>query len=167
MLNQNKSSAHVSDAGVPQENLKIMSLSNLGYVVVLASAICVADGLGTLKGTIRDSEEAAVKGARILVHWDSAGAAAGLRTNVGLDHDLTVQSDVNGQFAVELPPGFYDVYVSAVAFSPHCRKIRIKAGETATYQVNLRADPLVTKELGGEMGRSPGGPHEAIRLGHN
>jgi len=101
-----------------------------------------------LKGTIVDSEGAAIRGARILIHWDQSGATVGLRSNVGLEKDLTVDTGSKGDFTAELPPGFYDVLVTANGFSPDCRKVRIKFGETTIYDAKLKADPLVTKELG-------------------
>jgi hypothetical protein len=53
-----------------------------------------------------------------------------------------------GQFESEVPPGFYDVFISAMGFSPQCRKMRVKLGQMARYDAKLKADPLVTKELG-------------------
>lgn len=104
--------------------------------------------VGKIKGKVLDSEGASISGARVLIHWDHSGAGVGLSSNVGLGEDLVIGTDANGDFTPELPPGFYDVFVTATAFSPDCRKIRIRLGETATYTPKLKADPLVTKELG-------------------
>lgn len=101
-----------------------------------------------LKGTVTDSEGAAIRGAHIIVRWDPAGADVGLQNNVGLKHYLDLVTDKKGVFASELPPGFYDVFVSATAFSPECRKVRIKPGLTFVYKARLRVDPRVTRELG-------------------
>jgi hypothetical protein len=103
---------------------------------------------GLLKGTVVDGEGAAIGRARVLVRWDPSGAHVGLVTNVGLPEDLAVETNKNGEFSSEVPPGFYDLFVSAMAFSPECRKVRIQPGETANYEFKLKADPLVTKELG-------------------
>jgi hypothetical protein len=62
-----------------------------------------------------------------------------------------------GEFAIELPPGFYDVMISANAFSPECHKMRIHANEFALDNVKLKADPLITKELGDIVSRKRSG----------
>lgn len=94
-----------------------------------------------------DSEGAAIRGAYVLVHWDASGAETGLKDNVGIKHDLAIETDGEGRFSAQLPPGFYDIFVSASAFSPDCRKIRVKQGETAIFETRLKVDPLVSKEI--------------------
>ena len=121
------------------------------FVLVVLLAVGAALGgprNAILDGVVTDSEGVAIRGAHVIVRWDSSGSGAGLKSNVGLRHDLSIETDAKGRFASELPPGFYDVFVSANAFSPECRKLRITAGETATYNATLRVDPLVMKELG-------------------
>jgi hypothetical protein len=56
-------------------------------------------------------------------------------------------TDGNGSFSVELPSGFYDVFVSAMAFSPDCRKLRIQQ-VPQNVRFRLKVDPLVQDELG-------------------
>jgi len=48
---------------------------------------------------------------------------------------------------MELPPGFYDVFIAATAFSPHCEKIRLKAKEVKTYEIKLKLSSVTSKEL--------------------
>jgi hypothetical protein len=84
----------------------------------------------------------------LVVHWDSSGSTVGLSGNVGINNDPFLKTDASGHFATELPPGFYDVFVSARAFTPLCRKIRIRTGETFTYNPRLNVDPLVIQEIG-------------------
>jgi hypothetical protein len=103
---------------------------------------------GMLKGKVTDSEGAAIRHATVRVHWDESGARVGLKSNVGIKEDLTVNTNEGGEFSIELPPGFYDVFISANAFTPQCRKVRVRSGEIATFSPKLNADPLVTKELG-------------------
>jgi len=67
--------------------------------------------------------------------------------------DLTLETGPRGEFGAELPPGFYDVFVAASAFSPDCRKVRIKPGEVVTYNPSLKVDPLVASELGDSFAR--------------
>ncbi len=126
------------------------TISKLVCTVLFAS-VCsaMADSPpAILKGVVTDPEGSAMRGARILLHWDPSGSRVGLTTNVGLPEDLSLEADRMGNFSSELPPGFYDVFISAIGESPDCHKIRIKPGETAIYNARLKADPLVTKELG-------------------
>ncbi len=108
-----------------------------------------------LSGTVRDSEGAVISGARIFIHWDRSGSDVGLTTNVGIKQDLTLTTDANGSFSAELPSGFYDVLVTATAFSPDCRKIRLNAGQTATFNAKLSVSLIVVKELPGPRVSAP------------
>ena len=117
-------------------------------IPLLACVSCIGSPKALLKGVITDSEGAAIRKAHIFVHWDQSGAHVGLESNVGVKQDLTLETDEKGQFTVDLSPGFYDVFVSATAFSPDCRKILVKPGETAIYNAKLNMDPVVAKEIG-------------------
>jgi hypothetical protein len=87
----------------------------------------------------------------VLVHWDSSGSAVGLTDNVGVRQDVTVVTDKSGRYSLSVPPGFYDVFVSAAAFTPTATKVRVKEGRPADFNPKLNADALVTKELGDEI----------------
>ena len=89
--------------------------------------------------------------ARVLVHWDSSGSTVGLRDNIGIKQDVIVLTDPGGQFSASVPAGFYDVFVSAMAFTPAATKVRVKEGRLTTFNTKLKADPLVSKELGDEI----------------
>jgi hypothetical protein len=102
---------------------------------------------GRLSGTVRDSEGAVISGAIVIVHWDSSGSREGLESNVGLGEDLRLQTDKLGVYAVDIPSGFYDIFISATAFSPSCRKVRIRSDGVGTFSPKLKVDPLVSKEL--------------------
>jgi hypothetical protein len=105
----------------------------------------------SIRGQITDSEGAAIANARVLVHWDSSGSTVGLRDNVGIKQDVMVVTDASGDYSVNVPPGFYDVFVSSMAFTPTATKVRVKQGRPATFSTKLNADPLVSKELGDEI----------------
>jgi hypothetical protein len=62
--------------------------------------------------------------------------------------DMVVTSDKNGQFNLEVVPGFYDIFVSAPALSPECTKVRVREAEPTIYMPRLHADPLVTQDRG-------------------
>jgi hypothetical protein len=120
-----------------------MNLQRLFIFLLLATVPAKA---ATLTGTVLDSEGAAIGDAHIIVHWDHSGSDY-LKDNLGIKEDITATSDSSGQFSVELPSGFYDVFVAATAFTPHCEKIRLKGKETKTYKVKLKVSEITSKEL--------------------
>src|SRR5262249_59693863 len=91
--------------------------------VLLLGAVSAAGE--TLSGTFRDKEGAAIPNAFVLIHWDSSGSKY-LKDNTGIRQDVTAKTDSSGRFSVDLPPGFYDVFVTATSFTPYCRKFRVK-----------------------------------------
>jgi hypothetical protein len=107
-----------------------------------------------LSGTVTDTEGGVISGAYVLVHWDHCGSEVGLTSNVGIKSDLRLQTDRNGAYSVNLPPGFYDVFVFATSFTPTCSKVRIRAEQGAVLSPKLNADPVVGRELGEELGES-------------
>jgi hypothetical protein len=120
-----------------------MNLQRLLIFLMLATVPAKA---GTLAGTVLDSESAVIADAHIVVHWDHAGSNY-LKDNLGIKGDMIAASDSRGQFSLELPSGFYDVFVSAAAFSPHCDKIRLQGKETKTYKIKLKVSEVTSKEL--------------------
>jgi hypothetical protein len=122
-----------------------------GAIVVLIAAfllIMPACAQTQLRGVVSDPEGAAISGAHVVIHWDSSGNGVGLASNVGVKQDLVLATDASGLFSANLPPGFYDVFVSAEAFSPDCRKVRTKSGIVA-YKTKLKLSPIVAQELQG------------------
>jgi hypothetical protein len=102
-----------------------------------------------LTGLVADPKGAGIGGAFVLIHWDPAGSSVGLKTNQGIGADLRIVADHSGHFRAEVPPGFYDILATSSAFSPSCAKVRLRNGKTTTNQrFTLKADPLVTAELG-------------------
>jgi len=100
----------------------------------------------TLSGTVRDSEGAVISNAHVIVHWDPSGSNY-LKDNLGIKQDIATTTDSSGRFSVELPPGFYDVLVTAMAFTPHCDKVRLKDKEAGSYELRLKISPVTSKEL--------------------
>jgi hypothetical protein len=126
----------------------MFSFTKWAYVLLLVSLCALASPAAELKGVVSDSQGVIIRSARIVVHWDPSGSTVGLKSNVGIEQDLRLETNKEGRFAAELPPGFYDIFVTANAFSPECRKIRIKPEEAASFNPRLKADPLVANELG-------------------
>ncbi len=120
--------------------------SNSLRILLIILLTAVSTHAATLSGTIRDSEGAAIANARVIIHWDSSGKNY-LSDNVGISEDKIISTDVNGKFSLELPPGLYDVFVAATAFSPHCEKIRIKGNGPRTYEIRLKVSKVASKEL--------------------
>ncbi len=121
------------------------------FVLVALTSSTIISGGTVLKGTVTDTNGGAIPGATIRFHWDPAGSTVGLATNVGIKTDVIIRSDDTGSFAAELPPGFYDVFVSAMAFTPTCRKVRILQPAGTGLIFLMQVDPLVTQELGDKM----------------
>jgi hypothetical protein len=115
---------------------------SLALLLLMSAFACEA---ATLSGTVRDSEGAVIAKAHIVIHWDSAGSNY-LGDNVGIKEDITVSADSDGKFSLELPPGFYDVFVTATAFTPYCEKIRLKDRSKA-FDVKLTVSPVASNEL--------------------
>jgi hypothetical protein len=145
-----RNESSVNSGRLSNKWLRIGTLSKLTFTVVLVIVCSVSAGppKSVVKGVVTDSTGGVIPRARVILHWDQSGARVGLVTNVGVSEDIVVETNKDGEVSTELPPGFYDLFVSAMAFSPDCRKVRIQPGESATYSFKLKADPLVAKELG-------------------
>ncbi len=124
-------------------------------IVFLCISWLSASPKSSISGQVTDSEGAVIANTRVLVHWDSSGSAVGLRDNIGIKQDVIVATDKSGQYSANVPPGFYDVFVSAGAFTPIATKVRVKEGDAATFSTKLKVDPLVSKEIGHEIYLAP------------
>jgi|SRR5689334_10808309 len=126
---------------------------------VLSVFLCVllasASPESGIRGQVTDSTGAVIAKARVLVHWDPSGQTVGLSSNVGIPQDLIVMTDANGRYSATVPPGFYDVFVSAAAFTPIATKVRVKERKDVTFDAKLPLDPLVGAELGDQFDDTP------------
>jgi carboxypeptidase family protein len=113
------------------------------FAVLLLSSVA-STRAGTFSGTVRNSEGAVISNAHVVIHWDPSGSNY-LKDNLGIKQDVEATTDSSGHFSLELPPGFYDVFVTAMAFTPHCDKVCLK--EKETYDVKLKVSPVTSKEL--------------------
>jgi hypothetical protein len=133
-----------------------MSRSIVVLLLVFLCLSCLfADPQSAITGQITDSEGAVIASARVLVHWDSSGSTVGLRDNIGIKQDVIVVTDISGHYSANVPAGFYDAFVSAMAFTPTATKVRVKQGQATTFSTKLKVDPLVSKELGHEIYPAP------------
>jgi hypothetical protein len=130
-------------------------------VFVIALLLCVnatsaETNVCTLHGTITDETGAAIPNTRVLVQWDSSSKwVSGHEVK-----DASLRADAYGKFSVQLPPGFYDVFVSAPAFSPVAKKLRIE-GRVNTLEFRLKIDPGVAAETIGHVVEQPVEPNPA------
>ncbi len=120
---------------------------SLLVMVLFGLSLASEPSTSSMVGQVTDAEGAAIRNARVLIHWDPAGSAVGLTDNIGLKNDAVVTTDAAGMYSTNLPPGFYDVFISAMAFTPTATKVRTKRGQRTTFNAKLQADPLVSKEL--------------------
>jgi hypothetical protein len=123
-------------------------LTRAFILVFLCLSCSFAAPQSAINGQITDSEGAVISNAGVLIHWDSSSSGLGL---TGIKQDVAVITDATGYYSANVPPGFYDVFVSAAAFTPVASKVRVKEGQTTTFSAKLNADPLVSKELGHEI----------------
>ena len=124
-----------------------MPLATFLVLLIFSGSPVSAASMSGISGTIRDSEGAVIANARVLIHWDPAGSKVGLSDNVGIESDITVATNGDGEYTASVPPGFYDVFVSSMAFSPAAAKIRVKRDKPGTWSPRLKVDPLVSREL--------------------
>jgi len=115
-------------------------------LVCIVLSIATPGRAAILSGTVCDSEGAVIPRAHVVVHWDSAGSNY-LKDNIGTKEDKIATTDANGQYSLDLQPGFYDVFISASAFSPHCEKVRLNAKGTKRLDVKLKVSPVMSQEL--------------------
>jgi hypothetical protein len=124
----------------------LIRLLACGFAIALFTS-AVPPANGKLSGSVTDQNGAALSEAFVVVHWDPSGSTVGLASNIGISHDLNLQSGKDGGYSVDLPPGFYDVFVSSMAFTPSCQKVRVWPGESTTFSPKLAVSPVVIKEL--------------------
>jgi Carboxypeptidase regulatory-like domain len=114
------------------------------------------------KGTVTDPGGAVLSRARVLIHWDPSGGNQ-VPDNLGIKEDIVAITDNNGEFSINLPTGFYDVFISFMAFQPEARKIRVRNGAVEfaqeitkkkkkgtvppEFRVTMKISDIVFKEL--------------------
>jgi Carboxypeptidase regulatory-like domain len=113
-------------------------------VVTISEWTCCA---GTVSGKVFDRAGAVIRGARVTIHWDPSGSNQLKDITGDSREDVSVVTGEDGRFSVKLKPGFYDVFVAATGFSPHCEKVRLKDKEVK-MSVTLDVRSIVIRETG-------------------
>ncbi len=84
---------------------------------------------GKLRGHVVDEEEqVAINKAYVVIYSEAAESAR------------MVRADAQGNYEVDLTPGYYDILVGAVEFMPSCKRIEILARREVEFSPKLRAD---------------------------
>jgi hypothetical protein len=122
---------------------KMKSVVLLCWIVLVGA---IHAGAATLSGTVRDPIGAAIPRSHVVVHWDWSGSSY-VKNNIGTKEDTIATTDANGEFSVDLPPGFYDVFISSTAFTPYCEKIRLTGHKSKKLNVKLKLSPVTSGEL--------------------
>ena len=129
-----------------------MRAATLGFLLVLLTGMSASDTPRTVvRGNVRDPVGAAIGGAYVIVHLDRGDSDQSTPPLA----DIVLHTDERGDFSANVPPAFYDIFVTGTAFSPACKKVRVKVGKPATATFSLSLDPLVSKETGHEIGTVP------------
>lgn len=109
--------------------------------IVAVFALCASCFAGQLTGQVSDAAGAQIPLAHIVIHWDSAGIE-GMKQNIGISEDKSLKADKRGRFALELPTGAYDVFITAPGFEPTCEKLAVIEGQTIHDDVHLKLSTL-------------------------
>ena len=113
-----------------------MKLIRIITVCLILAVTATPSELASLSGAVTDTvERAPIPNAYVLVHRSVGGRA---------DVRAPVQSD--GSFRVSLSPGFYDIFVTAVGFSPTCSKIEIRTDGHQVYNPRLEMSKFESRE---------------------
>jgi hypothetical protein len=105
------------------------------FVFTLALVAATVAPAATLKGTVTSEPEGApVPRAHIFV------------LQSGKHAELAAETDDRGKFNIEVEPGFYNVFITAVGFSPTCTKIEVTARKPAVYNPRLKINRIESSE---------------------
>ena len=109
-----------------RQSLRLIST----VLVLLSPCISQTQEQSGIRGTIVDkSERAPIGNGFVLVHSRQTG-------------DRDVLTDRTGIYDIELPPGIYDIFISAAGFSPACKKLRVNAHKMTKFDVALEVNTL-------------------------
>jgi hypothetical protein len=118
----------------------------IASVILVLIPSLSAKAQSTIGGRVTDSVGAVVANARVLIHCDPSGRTCGAAPN--LNQDMSVVTDSTGMYSITVPTGFYDVFVSAPAFTPIAAKVIVKEHRQTKLNLKLFVDPLVSKVIG-------------------
>ena len=115
----------------------LATLSLIAAVVGNSSRVVHAEMKHLLRGMVADHTGAAIPNFKVGV-WVRSRESS-VRTEMG-SPVLTVQTDRDGQFSVELQPGSYEVCV--VRFPKSCRELLVEETSKSLEYLNFRINPV-------------------------
>lgn len=110
--------------------------------VLLVSAAAIAQDHGKLAVTVQTRPEAPTPPGRaigakvVVVHWTQS------KLHPEMVQDKVATTGTDGTCTIELPPGTYDIFVTAAGLTPVAVKRDILPGETTPLVVSLKAAPM-------------------------
>jgi len=91
---------------------------------------------GTLKGTVTSATGAVDPNAMVLIeHWSKGAYRA------EIDASKTARTKGDGSYAIQLPAGIYDIFVSSAGMLPFCKQVKIEPGTETTVSPTLEPAP--------------------------
>jgi len=105
------------------------------------ATVAVAQDTGHLTVTVQTAPDAtrpvaAAAGAKVIVvHWTNSGLHGTML------QDKVATTNQTGTCTIELPPGTYDVFVSAGELSPAAFRRDVRAGDTTSLVAKLKPAP--------------------------
>ena len=123
----------------------------LALPLMLFTVMAFAQQSGTLNVTVQQTANpglpntpAPVYGAKVVVmHWASELGGA----QPTLMRDQIATTNQMGECVISLPPGTYDVFVTANGSAPAAFRREVKAGENNALTANLRPAPTQFRPL--------------------
>jgi hypothetical protein len=129
------------------KRMNAMFRSVIALLLVSCFATCGgADSKITLSILATDELGAVISDARGIIVEDASPGS--VKKNRQDPAEICLKTDVAGMAQAELKSGFYDLFVSSRAFTPQARKIRLKSDPQSRSVFKLKADPLVSAEIG-------------------
>ena len=115
------------------KNLIVICLSLVAATCFPLQAFS-GDASGSITGTVKDSNEAALDQAVIVIqHWTIEKRRGG-----SPDSAISIRPDSQGRFSATVTPGIYDVFVSCPFCSPQAKQIELKSGAKAVIVFKMQ-----------------------------
>lgn len=102
----------------------------VGFVALAISADVSRENPSGLRGTVTDRiNHIPLSNVYIVAHRNGAP-------------DLNARTDKQGKYAIALPVGIYDAFISTDHYSPTCRKVQVEADGMMVFDAALDPDAL-------------------------
>ena len=109
-------------------------------LLVVLSGCVLAETPARVKGAVTDPSGARISGARILIRPSD-------NPHEGIP-DQRLVADSNGEFAVDLLPGLYDVVLTANGFETITEKLKVRAGERIELNRMMKISNVLPDDFG-------------------